>query len=236
MILTLVNLHASYGQVEALKGIDLEVGQGEVVCLLGANGAGKSTLLRVISGIMHPRQGSVNFNGSDISYEKPNNIVRLGLSHVPEGRQIFSMLTVRQNLLLGRYVHRKRKGEQTALFELVFQLFPVLQRRVHQKAGTLSGGEQQMLAIGRALMSSPQLLLLDEPSLGLAPLVVNDIFNVIQDLRRNGISILLVEQNVMSALNASDRAYIMETGRIAIHGKASGMLDDDEVRRRYLGK
>jgi branched-chain amino acid transport system ATP-binding protein len=236
MILNVADVSAAYGRIEVLKGINLEVREGEIVSLLGANGAGKSTLLRVVSGLMHPHQGSISFQGTEIARTSPNEIVRLGLSHVPEGRQIFASLSVRQNLLLGGYVHRSEKDGAAKVLDFVFDLFPVLRARIAQKAGTLSGGEQQMLAVGRALMSQPKLLLLDEPSLGLAPLVVADIFKVVHELRASGLSILLVEQNVMSALTTSDRAYIMETGKIAIHGPARDMLGNDEVRRRYLGK
>jgi branched-chain amino acid transport system ATP-binding protein len=236
MILKITDLHTSYGRIEVLKAIDLEIQEGEIVCLLGANGAGKTTLLRAVSGLIKPRKGSIEFAGSDITGKNPEEVVWLGLSQVPEGREIFSALTVHQNLLLGAYVRRHEKEKMQQVLESVFDLFPVLKKRVAQKAGTLSGGEQQMLAVGRALMSRPKLILLDEPSLGLAPLIVKDIFKIIQDLRSRGLSILLVEQNVVSALKVSDTAYIMETGRIAIHGPANTMLGNDEVRKRYLGK
>ena len=236
MMLRVDNLHAGYGDIGVLNGITLAISKGEIVCLLGANGAGKSTLLRVISGILRASQGNVLFQGQDITRSSPYEIVRRGLSHVPEGRQIFLRLTVMQNLLLGGYPLKSKKTEAKELFDFIFNLFPILRERLKQKAGTLSGGEQQMLAISRGLMSRPRLLLLDEPSLGLAPIVAENIFGVIKDLRFRGISILLVEQNVIRALNTADRGYIMETWKIATHGKAADMRGDDQVRRRYLGK
>ena len=236
MMLRVNDLHAAYGDIAVLKGITLEICTGEIVCLLGANGAGKSTLLKVISGVLHPSQGNVLFQDQVITRYSPHKIVRMGLSQVPEGRQIFSRLTVMQNLLLGGYPRKSKKAEAQELSDFIFNLFPILRERLKQKAGTLSGGEQQMLAISRSLMSRPSLLLLDEPSLGLAPLIVEEIFRVIKDLRSRGISILLVEQNVMGALNLADRGYIMEIGKIAAHGEAAEMRGNDEVRRRYLGK
>jgi branched-chain amino acid transport system ATP-binding protein len=236
MMLRVNDLHAAYGDIGVLKGITLEIHTGEIVCLLGANGAGKSTLLKVISGVLRPFQGNVLFQDQEITRYSPHKIVRMGLSHVPEGRQIFFHLTVIQNLLLGGYPRKSKKAEVQELFDFIFNLFPILKERLKQKAGTLSGGEQQMLAISRSLMSRPRLLLLDEPSLGLAPMVVEEIFRVIKDLRSRGISILLVEQNVIGALNIADRGYIMEIGKMAAHGKAAEMRGDDEVRRRYLGK
>jgi len=235
MMLRVADIHAGYGRVEVLKGIDLEVGKGEVVCLLGANGAGKSTLLKVISGLIVPRKGNITFMGMELTRKSPNEIVRTGISHVPEGRQIFATLTVQQNLLLGAYVHRHKKTELERLYDAAFELFPVLKTRFSGKAGSLSGGEQQMLAMARGLMSEPKLLLLDEPSLGLAPLVVQDILSIVSDLRQRDIPILLVEQNVSAALRIADRAYVMVTGAITGHGKADALLGDDEVRRRYLG-
>ena len=235
-MLQIVDINAAYGDIKILKGVTLEIREGEIVCLLGANGARKSTLLRVVSGILRPSQGKVFFRGRDITRFSPSEIVRLGISHVPEGRQIFSKLTVMQNLLLGGYTQRRKRAEARKVFDFAYNLFPVLKERLKQKAGTLSGGEQQMLAISRALMSRPELLLLDEPSLGLAPMIVAGIFRVIQDLRSRGISIFLVEQNVTGALNIADRGYIMETGKTATHGKASDLQGNDEVRRRYLGK
>jgi len=236
MMLRVGDLYAAYGDIGVLKGISLEICSGEIVCLLGANGAGKSTLLKVISGVLHPSQGKVLLQEEEITRYSPHKIVRMGLSHVPEGRQIFSRLTVIQNLLLGGYPQKSKKAETQELSEFIFNLFPILRERLKQKAGTLSGGEQQMLAISRSLMSRPRLLLLDEPSLGLAPLIVEEIFRVIKDLRSRSISILLVEQNVMGALNIADRGYIMEIGKMAAHGKAADMRGNDEVRRRYLGK
>jgi branched-chain amino acid transport system ATP-binding protein len=235
MILNIENLSAGYGRVQVLKEINLEVGSGEIVCLVGANGAGKSTLLKVISGIIHATHGKLSFAGQDITNKKPDHLVRIGLSHVPEGRQIFGTLTVRQNLMLGAYAHRAKKEEMGRRFNFVFNLFPILKTRLTQKAGTMSGGEQQMLAIGRGLMSQPKLLLLDEPSLGLAPLVVEVILNVIKNLRSAGIAILLIEQNVNAALQIADRAYVMEIGRIVSQGSAKTLLGDDEVKKRYLG-
>jgi branched-chain amino acid transport system ATP-binding protein len=235
MMLKAEGISASYGRVKVLKDINMSVENGEIVCLVGANGAGKSTLLKVISGIVPAANGKFLFEGKDITNRKPDFIVKAGLSHVPEGRQIFADLTVRQNLLLGSYVHKLPKQEMTRLFDSVFDLFPILKSRLMQKAGTMSGGEQQMLAIGRGLMSQPKLLLLDEPSLGLAPLMVETILKVIQNLRSTGISILLVEQNVNAALQISDRAYVMETGSIVTHGKARELMENDEIRKSYLG-
>ncbi|MDD5203998.1 MAG: ABC transporter ATP-binding protein [Desulfobacterales bacterium] len=236
MLLRVYDLHAAYGDIKVLKGVELDISEGEIVCLLGANGAGKSTLMRVISGILRPLRGRITYQKREIARLRPNDIVRLGISQVPEGRQIFAKLTVMQNLLLGAYTRKNRRADSREMFDLTFQLFPVLQERLKQKAGTLSGGEQQMLAISRALMSRPQLLLLDEPSLGLAPIVVKNIFEVVKRLRSQGISILLVEQNVTGALSISDRCYIMETGNITAQGKASEMLGNDQVRRKYFGK
>ena len=235
MILRAEAISASYGRIKVLKDINMSVESGEIVCLVGANGAGKSTLLKVISGIVPAVSGKFLFEDQDITNKKPDFIVKAGLSHVPEGRQIFADLTVRQNLLLGSYVHKLPKQEMTRLFESVFELFPILKSRLMQKAGTMSGGEQQMLAIGRGLMSQPKLLLLDEPSLGLAPLVVETILKIIQNLRSTGISILLVEQNVNAALQISDRAYVMETGSIVAEGKARELMENDEIKKSYLG-
>jgi len=235
MILRAEAISASYGRVKVLKDINMSVESGEIVCLVGATGAGKSTLLKVISGIVPAVSGKFLFEGQDITNKKPDFIVKAGLSHVPEGRQIFADLTVRQNLLLGSYVHKLPKQEMTRLFESVFELFPILKSRLMQKAGTMSGGEQQMLAIGRGLMSQPKLLLLDEPSLGLAPLVVETILKIIQNLRFTGISILLVEQNVNAVLQISDRAYVMETGSIVAEGKARELMENDEIKKSYLG-
>jgi len=235
MILRAEEISASYGRIKVLKDINMSVESGEIVCLVGANGAGKSTLLKVISGIVPAVSGKFLFEGQDITNKKPDFIVKAGLSHVPEGRQIFADLTVRQNLLLGSYVHKLPKQEMTRLFESVFELFPILKSRLMQKAGTMSGGEQQMLAIGRGLMSQPKLLLLDEPSLGLAPLVVETILKIIQNLRSTGISILLVEQNVNAVLQISDRAYVMETGSIVAEGKARELMENDEIKKSYLG-
>jgi len=234
-MLKVSDIHAGYGRIEVLKGVSLEASEAEVVCLLGANGAGKSTLLRVISGLITPAKGSISFMGQEISGRRPDDIVRAGISHVPEGRQIFFGLTVQQNLLLGAYAHGSTRAELDTLYNSVFKLFPILKERFAGKAGSLSGGEQQMLAIARGLMAQPRLLLLDEPSLGLAPLLVQNIFSIVKDLRAAGIPILLVEQNVAAALRIADRAYIMETGKIVSHGSAAALLGDDEVRRRYLG-
>lgn len=235
MMLKAEAISASYGRVKVLKDITMSVESGEIVCLVGANGAGKSTLLKVISGIVPAVSGKFLFEGKDITNKKPDFIVKAGLSHVPEGRQIFADLTVRQNLILGSYVHNLPKQEMSRLFDSVFELFPILKSRLMQKAGTMSGGEQQMLAIGRGLMSQPKLLLLDEPSLGLAPLVVETILTVIQNLRSTGISILLVEQNVNAALRISDRAYVIETGAIVAEGKARELMENDEIKKSYLG-
>jgi branched-chain amino acid transport system ATP-binding protein len=235
MILTVEHLSAGYGRVQVLKGIDLTIESGKIVCLVGANGAGKSTLLKVISGIIPAVHGKLSFTGKDITNRKPEHIVRMGLSHVPEGRQIFGDLSVRQNLILGAYARKTGKEEMERLFTFVFGLFPILKIRLAQKAGTMSGGEQQMLAIGRGLMSQPKLLLLDEPSLGLAPLVVEIILQVIGNLRSAGISILLVEQNVNAALQIADRAYVMETGQIVVHGNAHELRENDNIKKSYLG-
>jgi branched-chain amino acid transport system ATP-binding protein len=235
-MLSITGISVGYNKIKVLKDFTLQVNEGEVVCLLGANGAGKSTLLRAVSGLLKLNTGNILFNGEEIGGKAPQDIVRKGISHVPEGRQIFSSLSVRQNLLLGTYAHRVAKDGIQKRLRSVFELFPVLEKKLGNRGGDLSGGEQQMLAIGRALMAQPKLLLLDEPSLGLAPLVVKNIFQVIKDLRSMGIAILLVEQNARSALQITDRGYIMETGRVVKEGRAGDLLTDDEVRRTYLGK
>lgn len=236
-MLKVEGLSAAYGSIKVLHEIGLQVHAGEIVCLLGANGAGKSTLLKSISGVLPPSKGKVVFAGQDVTSFPPDRLVRLGLCHVPEGKQLFPSLTVLENLRLGAYCHgsaaaRERLGKD---LEKVFTLFPRLAERKGQKAGTLSGGEQQMLAIGRGLMGRPRLLLLDEPSLGLAPLLIKDIFQTICDLRDEGITIFLVEQNVRMALEIANRGYVLQNGRIALEGGTQSLLADDAVQSAYLG-
>jgi branched-chain amino acid transport system ATP-binding protein len=233
-VLELADVHVRYGNIRALQGVSLRVETGELVALIGSNGAGKSTTLRTISGLLRPTQGTVTFDGADITTAATDRIVGLGISHCPEGRRIFGSLTVAENLRLGG-VSRSDAGAITADLEMVFELFPLLKERLAQAGGTLSGGEQQMLAIGRALMSRPRLLLLDEPSLGLAPLMVERIFGTIGELKRQGRTILLVEQNVHQALDVADRAYVMETGRITLDGPAEVLRHDRKVEQSYLG-
>jgi branched-chain amino acid transport system ATP-binding protein len=234
-MLTLQDIHAGYGRVRVLHGIDLAIGAGELVTLLGANGAGKSTLLKVISGLLNPSQGRILFLDQEMTRRRPNGIVQAGVVQVPEGRQIFADLTVQQNLILGAYAHGSKREHLEKMYPQVFELFPILKERFHGKAGSLSGGEQQMLAIARGLMARPKVLLLDEPSLGLAPLVVQNIFEILKGLRAEGIPILLVEQNVRAALKIADRGYVLDTGRIVNQGTARELLENDEVRKRYLG-
>jgi branched-chain amino acid transport system ATP-binding protein len=232
-ILSVSNLEVSYGNITALRGIDLEVRKGEIVTLIGANGAGKTTTLRTISGLLKPRSGEVTYDGRNITGTKPHVIAAMGVSHVPEGRGIFANLTVFDNLELGAYL-RKDKVQQSE-YDRIFALFPVLKERIKQSAGTLSGGEQQMLAISRALMSKPKVLLLDEPSLGLAPQMVQTIFRVIKEINAEGTPILLVEQNAHMALVTANRGYVMETGRIVLTDDTSAMLKSDRIKKAYLG-
>jgi branched-chain amino acid transport system ATP-binding protein len=238
-MLKIRNLEAGYGPLKVLKQVSLHVAPGEIVTLIGANGAGKSTLLRALAGLLEPRGGEVLFDGKPIRGLAAERAVGLGIALVPEGRQVFAAMTVRENLLLGGYVAarrgRDRAGTAGALEE-VFTLFPVLRERGEQLAGTLSGGEQQMLAMGRALMTDPRLLMMDEPSMGLAPLVVRDIFRAVSRLRREGRTVLLVEQNARAALRIADRGYVIETGRLVLEGEAGYLLNDREVQRAYLGK
>ena len=246
-MLKLENVHTSYGRIEAIKGISLEIGSGEIVCLIGSNGAGKSTTLMTISRVLAPSRGSVIFEGNDIKGLPPHKIVSMGISQVPEGRRIFPRLTVRENLEMGEYLAVSdqrsavsRRGEAVPRpkdqLEHIFGLFPVLKERQKQMGGTLSGGEQQMLAIGRALMSRPKLLLLDEPSLGLAPIIVIKIFKTIKELNAEGLTILLVEQNAKAALRLAHRGYVMESGRITKEGKGRDLLDDPDIKKAYLGE
>jgi branched-chain amino acid transport system ATP-binding protein len=233
-LLDLSGLVAGYGGITAIKGISLEVNPGEVVTLIGSNGAGKSTTLRAISGLIRPRAGRITFSAKAISGMKPHDIVSLGISHVPEGRGIFSRLTVAENLSLGAF--QRHDGGIQADLERTFRLFPRLKEREKQLGGTLSGGEQQMLAIGRALMARPKLLLLDEPSMGLSPVLVETIFATIAEIRREGATILLVEQNAAMALEVADRAYVIESGVITLQGTGAALARDDSVRRAYLGE
>jgi branched-chain amino acid transport system ATP-binding protein len=232
-LLSVSHLEVAYGNIPALRGIDLEVRKGEIVTLIGANGAGKTTTLRTISGLLKPRAGEVTYNGRNITGTKPHVITAMGVSHVPEGRGIFANLTVNDNLELGAYL-RKDKIKQSE-YERIFTLFPVLKERIKQSAGTLSGGEQQMLAISRALMSKPQVLLLDEPSLGLAPQMVQTIFRVIKEINAEGTTILLVEQNAHMALVTAHRGYVMETGRIVLADETKALLTSDRIKKAYLG-
>lgn len=237
-MLKVENLEAYYGGNRALKGVSLEVRQGEIVCLIGANGAGKTTLLNCLSG-MHPnRAGKVIFMGRDVSRTKSQELVRLGVVQIPEGRQLFGPLTLEENLEMGAYLRAGRMSNNEFISEMdrIFQHFPILKLRRRQRASTLSGGEQQMVAIGRGLMAAPRLLLLDEPSLGLAPLVVREIFSIVQALRGEGRTILLVEQNALGALTISDRGYVIENGTVTVSGPAAELMQDEKVRRAFLGQ
>lgn len=229
------SLYAGYGNALVLKGVDLVVKDKETVCLLGANGAGKTTLLRTISGLIKPRSGEISFYGNSLIDKSPEEVSRLGISHVPEGRQIFTGLTVKQNLLLGTYARNMNRQEVEEIFEYCMELFPTLRDKLNQKAGTLSGGQQQMLAIARGLMSKPKLLLLDEPSLGLAPLVVDAIGEAIKSLKQKGISILMVEQNLSLCLSTADRIYVVCNGEITLERDVKNILENEELIKSYLG-
>jgi len=232
-LLEVEDIHTFYGHIEALKGVSLEVEEGEIVTLIGSNGAGKSTTLRSISGLNHAREGAVRFDGQDITRVPPQDIVRMGISQSPEGRHCFQRMSVRENLDMGAYLRRdKRVGED---LDRVFTLFPRLQERERQKAGTMSGGEQQMLAIGRALMAEPRLLLLDEPSMGIAPLLVERIYETIEEINRQGTTILLVEQNANYALGVSRRGYVLETGKVALSDESAALRENADVQKAYLG-
>ncbi len=237
-MLRVQSLNTFYGNIQALRGISLHVDEGEIVTLLGANGAGKTTLLNTICGLIPSRKGRISLYDEDIINRTPEKIVRLGISQVPEGRQLFGDLTVLDNLILGSYLHyRKERKEIRRHLDFIFGIFPILRERQRQPSGTLSGGEQQMLAIGRALMAKPRLLLLDEPSMGLAPRIVSEIFRVVRQLRSDqNTTILLVEQNARVALDIADRGYILETGRIVLQGTSDELLENKEIKRAYLGK
>ena len=234
-ILQLDDIHTYYGSIHALKGISLEVREGEIVTLIGANGAGKSTTLRSINGLNHPRKGSIRFQGRDITSEAPHEIVKNGIAQSPEGRRLFPRMTVLENLEMGAFQREDRSTFQEDL-DRVYELFPRLHERRTQKAGTMSGGEQQMCAIGRALMARPKLLLLDEPSMGLAPIFVEKIFEIIREINQQGTPVLLVEQNALMALDTADRGYVLETGSIALAGPAKELRDNERVRKTYLGE
>ncbi|HXW27113.1 MAG TPA: ABC transporter ATP-binding protein [Xanthobacteraceae bacterium] len=234
-MLEVLDIHAGYGNVRALKGISLNVDEGEIVTLIGSNGAGKTTTLKTIIGALRPHQGEIRFNGRRISGLSTNKVVRMGIAHSPEGRRIFARMTVLENLELGAFVREDRQNV-AADMERVFALFPRLKERQRQKGGTLSGGEQQMLAMGRALMARPKLLLLDEPSMGLSPIMVATIFETISNIREQGTTILLVEQNARMALRVADRGYVIQAGRIALHDPADRLLRSDLVRKSYLGE
>jgi branched-chain amino acid transport system ATP-binding protein len=232
-MLKLSDIHTYYGPIEALRGIDIEINKGETVCLIGNNGAGKSTVLMTISGILNPTKGDIVFEGKSIRGVPPHTIVRMGISQVPEGRHIFPKLTVKENLEMGAFSGRQ---DFKNTLDMAYTLFPVLQERQKQPGGTLSGGEQQMLAIARALMSGPKLLLLDEPSLGLAPIIVNKIFKTVREINREGVTVLLVEQNARAALKLSDRGYVLENGRITLEGKGEDLMHNEQIRKTYLGE
>lgn len=234
-MLKIEDLHVSYGMIQAIKGVSFEVNEGEVISLIGANGAGKTTILHTITGLIKPKSGSVQFEGKEITTVPAHKIVSAGMAHVPEGRRIFSELSVYDNLRMGAYT-RKDKNEIAETLEMVYTRFPRLKERKKQIAGTLSGGEQQMLAMGRALMSKPKIILMDEPSMGLSPLFVNEVFEIIKEISASGTTVLLVEQNAKKALAISDRAYVLETGKIALTGKASDLINDDKIRKAYLGE
>lgn len=233
-MLKINDINVFYGAIHAIKGVSLEVNKGEIVTLIGANGAGKSTILRTISGLLKPKSGTIQFEGQEIAGMPAHEIVKTGISQVPEGRRIFAEMSVLENLELGAFTRKDKDGVRSDM-DMVFERFPRLKERIGQLAGTLSGGEQQMLAMGRALMSRPRLLLLDEPSMGLAPLLIKEIFAIIQDINKTGTTVLLVEQNANMALSIAHRAYVLETGRITLKGDAKELAASDEVRKAYLG-
>lgn len=233
-MLKVENLSIKYGSIEAVKNVSFEVNEGEVVTLIGANGAGKTSILRTISGLVRPTEGTISYLGNDIHKTPARKIVAEGLAQVPEGRHVFAGLTVMENLEMGAFLH-KNKEENTTLLKKVFQRFPRLEERKNQDAATLSGGEQQMLAMGRALMSRPKLLLLDEPSMGLAPIFIQEIFDIIEDIKAQGTTVLLIEQNANKALSIADRGYVLETGKVVLSGTGEELLASDEVRKAYLG-
>ena len=234
-MLEVKDLHVSYGGIRALRGVNLEVSDGRIVTLIGANGAGKSTLLRTISGLVKAESGSITYDGKELLGMPINKILELGIAQVPEGRRVFTNLSVLENLKIGAYLRKDKAGIQKDI-EWVYELFPRLQERSWQMAGTLSGGEQQMLAVGRALMSRPKLMMMDEPSLGLAPLVVKGIFEIIREINRQGVTVLLIEQNANMALKTADLAYVLETGEITLHGTGAELLTNEAVKRAYLGE
>ena len=234
-MLKIENLHVSYGGIRALRGIDVEVPDGKIVTLIGANGAGKSTMLRTISGLVKADSGSITYDDKELLGKPINKILEAGIAQVPEGRRVFANLTVLENLKAGAYLRKDKDGIEADL-KWVYELFPRLEERHWQLAGTLSGGEQQMLAVGRALMSRPKVLMMDEPSLGLAPLIVRDIFSIIKEINKNGVTILLIEQNANMALKTADRGYVLETGRVKIEGTGAELLANEEVKKAYLGK
>lgn len=234
-MLEIENLEVYYGAINALKGISFSVEQGEIIALIGANGAGKTTTLHTITGLIPAKSGTIKLNGKDITKTPAHKIVSMGMAHVPEGRRVFAQLSVYENLMLGAYT-RKDKAEVAETLEHVFERFPRLKERRTQSAGTLSGGEQQMLAMGRALMSKPSIILMDEPSMGLSPLYVNEIFDIIREINKSGTTVLLVEQNAKKALSMANRAYVLETGKITLSGDARELMNNEQVKRAYLGE
>ena len=234
-MLEVKDLHVYYGMIHAIKGVSFEVNEGEIIALIGSNGAGKTTILHTISGLLSPKSGSISFEGKELTKIPAHRIVSLGMAQVPEGRRVFPSMTVLQNLRMGAYT-RTDKEEKEQTLEKVFRRFPRLEERRNQPAGTLSGGEQQMLAMGRALMSNPKIILMDEPSMGLSPILVNEIFDIIESVNKAGTTVLLVEQNARKALNIANRAYVLETGRVVGGGDAHELLRDDTIRKAYLGE
>ena len=234
-MLEIKDLEVYYGMIQAIKGISFEVNQGEVIALIGANGAGKTTTLHTITGLLSPKKGSVLFEGQDITKVPAHKIVSMGMAHVPEGRRVFSQFSVYENLKLGAYT-RKDKSNIDKELQSIYERFPRLAERKNQLAGTLSGGEQQMLAMGRALMSKPSIVLMDEPSMGLSPILVNEIFDIIESISKSGTTVLLVEQNAKKALSIADRAYVLETGKVVLEGDAKDLLENDSIKKAYLGE
>lgn len=234
-LLEIKDLEVNYGVIKAIKGVSFDVNEGEIIALIGANGAGKTTILHTITGLIQAKKGSIVFDGKELTKTPPHKIVSMGMAHVPEGRRIFQQLSVLENLKLGAYT-RKDKSEIASTLKMVYERFPRLEERKNQVAGTLSGGEQQMLAMGRALMSKPRIILMDEPSMGLSPLLVSEIFDIIKVINESGTTVLLVEQNAKKALSIADRAYVLETGNITISGDAKDLINDESVKKAYLGE